>query len=85
MVYHGTLWGPTLWNAFVGDASLVFVSAVFYIVIYADDLNAFKGYHRRTANIVSFDDLRSRQGELHKWGRANQVTVDAGEEHFFIL
>ena len=61
------------------------MSAGFYIVIYADDLNSFKGYDGRTANARIFDDLKSRQGELHKWGRANQVTFDAGEEHFFIL
>ena len=59
MVYEGTVWGPPLWNDFVGDASLAFVSAGFYIVIYADDLNAFKSYHRRIADSMIFDDLRS--------------------------
>jgi len=29
MVYQGTVWGPSLWNAFVGDVSVVFVSVVF--------------------------------------------------------
>ena len=76
-----SIWGPPLWNDFVGDASLAFVSAGFYIVIYADDLNAFKGYDRRTANTVIFNNLRSRRGELHEWGRANQATFDASKEH----
>ena len=75
------MYGVPPWNAFVGDASLVFVSAGFYIVIYADDLNAFKGHHERTANSVIFDDLKSRQGEFHKWGWAIQVTFDAGKNN----
>ena len=53
MVYQGTVWGPTLWNAFIGDASMVFVSAGYCIVIYADDLNAFKAYDRSISNTGS--------------------------------
>ena len=85
MVYQGTVWGPSLWNAFVGDVPVVFVSAVFFIVIYADDLNAFKAYDRVLSNGLVFEDLRSRQSELHRWGRANRVTFDAGKECFCIL
>ena len=85
MVYQGTVWGPTLWNAFIGDASLVFVSAGYCIVIYADDLNAFKAYDRSISNAGIFADLQSRQIELHTWGRANRVTFDAGKEHFSVL
>ena len=50
MVFQGTVWGPTLWNAFVGDASCVFLSAGFYIIIYGDDFNAFKAYDRNVSN-----------------------------------
>ena len=79
MVYQGAVFGPSLWNAFVGDAAIVFESAGFCIVIYADDLNAFKAYDRSMSNNVILADLRSRQAELHKWGRANRVTFDASK------
>ena len=85
MVYQGTVWGPTLWNSFIGDASMVFVSVGYCIVIYADDLNAFKAYDRSISNAGIFADLQSRQIELHTWGRANRVTFDAGKEHFSVL
>ena len=85
MVYQSTIQGPTVWNACVGGVLLMFVWAEFYIVIYADDLNAFQVYVKGTANILNFDDLRSRQGEFHKCGRANQVTFETGKQHFGIL
>ena len=85
MVYQGTVWGPTLWNVFVGDASIVFESAGFSVVIYADDINAHKAYDRSISNVSVFEDLRCRQRELHRWGHANRVTFDAGKESFTIL
>ena len=68
IVYQGTVLGPSLWNAFVGDTSIVFESVGLCIVIYANDLNAFKAYHRSLSNTAILADLRSRQPELHRWG-----------------
>ena len=85
IVFQGSVWGPTLWNAFVGDASCVFLSAVFCIIIYADDLNAFKAYDRNVSNSTVLSELRTRQLELHRWGKANRVTFDAGKECFCVL
>ena len=85
MVYQGTVWGPTLWNVFVGDVVVVFESVGYSIVIYADDINAFKAFDRSVPNSAVFDDLKRRQVELHRWGFANQVTFDAGKESFTVL
>ena len=65
MVYQGTVFGPSLWNSFVGDASIVFECAGFCIVIYANNFNAFKPYHRSLSNTAILVDLRSRQLELY--------------------
>ena len=85
MVYQGTVWGPVLWNVFVGDVALVFESAGFSVVIYADDINAYKAYNRELGNDLVFADLKCRQRELHRWGAANQVAFDSGKESFTIL
>ncbi len=85
MVFQGTVWGPTLWNVFVGDAAIVFESAGFSVVIYADDVNAFKAYDASTPNATILADLRARQAELHRWGLANRVSFDAGKESFAVL
>ena len=76
IVFQGTVCGPTLGNAFVVDASCVFLSAVFCIIIYADDLNAFKAYDRKVANTTILPDLQSKQLELRRWDFANRATFD---------
>jgi hypothetical protein len=85
MVYQGTVWGPTLWNVFVGDAAVVFESLGFSVVVYADDVNAFKSFAASTSNIAIAAELRSAQAELHRWGFANRVTFDASKESVTIL
>ena len=57
---------------------------LFFIIIYVEDLNAFKAYDRKVPNAVVFSDLRSRQVELHRWGKANRVTFDVGKSHFCV-
>ena len=46
MVFQGTVWGFTLWNAFFGDCGFVIRACGFDLVVYAGDLNAFKFYSR---------------------------------------
>ena len=50
MVFQGTVWGPTLWNLYFGDAACVLQGYGYIIVIYADDYNAFKAFPRSTNN-----------------------------------
>ena len=85
MVYQGTVWGPSLWNVFVGDVACVVKARGFSIVIYADDINIFKQYPARIVNDRILEDLRSCQREIHAWGSANQITFDAGKESFAVL
>ena len=85
MVYQGTVWGPSLWNVFVGDVACVVKAHGFSIVIYVDDVNIFKQYPARIVNSRIFEDLRLIQRETHAWGSANQITFDAGKESFAIV
>ena len=85
MAFQGTVWGPSLWNVFVGDAAVVFESAGFTVVMYADDVNAFKAYPSSMSNACALADMKLRQAELHRWGLANRVTFGAGKEKFAVL
>ena len=85
MVFQGTVWGPSLWNAFFGDCVCAIQTCDFEAVIYADDCNAFKRYPSCFANRFIFEDLRECQLCLHKWGQANAVSFDAGKEETMII
>ena len=85
MVYQGTVWGPPFWNTFFSDSELALRALAFTAVFYADDLNAFKTFAATVSDETVLGELREAQLELHSWGRANQVTFDAGKESFHIL
>ena len=85
MVFQGTVWGPSLWNAFFGDCVCAIRGCSFDVVIYADDCNAFKRYPRSVSNALVESDLRECQRNLHTWGRANRVTFDAGKEETMVI
>ena len=46
---------------------------------------AFKTFPRIWSNDAILNQLRKCQRSLHKWGRANNITVDAGKEEFMII
>ena len=85
MVFQGTVWGPTLWNAFFGDCVCAIVGCGFEAVIYADDCNAFKLFSRNMSNNDVHDALLNCQTSLHAWGHANRVVFDAGKEESMII
>jgi hypothetical protein len=85
MVFQGTVWGPTLWNTYFGDAACVLQGYGYTIVIYADDYNAFKSFPSSTSNAHILQEIQSFQLELHTWGQGNQVIFDAGKESFMII
>ena len=68
-----------LWNAFFGDCIAVIRLTGFDLVVYADDLNAFKPYPRCLSNSAIQNDLHDCQLTTHRWGVANSVTFDAGK------
>ena len=85
MVYQGTVLGPPLWNIFYADAVLVVKVHGFLELIFADDLNCFKDFELSTSNSELHTEMRQCQGELHKWGRANQVVFDPSKESMHVL
>ena len=88
-VFRGTVFGPPLWNVHYGDARVTTARKGFLETVFADDYNSWKGYKTNrddpTQVAAILDDLRAAQGELHAWGRANQVAFDPGKESFHIL
>ena len=85
MVFQGTVWGPSLWNVFFGDCVCAVQCLGFDLVIYADDCNTFKAFPRALSNDLILTELQECQLSLHKWGRANGVTFDAGKEEMMII
>ena len=85
MVFQGTVWGSTLWNAFFGDCVCAIHDCDFEVVIYADDCNAFRGFPLCMSNGAILDELHEVQCRLHTWGRANRVIFDAGKEQMMII
>ena len=87
MVYQGTVLGPPLWNIYYADAAIAVKLHGFLEIVFADDLNCYKDFGLSTANSKLHAQMRQCQGELHKWGRANQVSFDPSKEsmHVFAL
>jgi hypothetical protein len=54
-------------------------------VIFTDDLNAYKVASSSTSVEKTMESINNVQGELHKWGHANQVVFDAANESKHIL
>jgi len=85
MVFQGTVSGPTLWNLFFEDARHAINEWFFTEVVFADDLNAYRVFPSHVANEMIEGILKSCQGELHRWGQANQVAFDAAKESRHIV
>jgi hypothetical protein len=85
MVFQGTVWGPTLWNAFFGDVRNAVHDAGFTEYVYADDLNAFRVFEHTVSNDDIDWSLITCQNRVHEWGDSNQVTFDASKESTHIL
>ena len=75
-VYQGTTWGPPLWNFFFADAAIPIQDADFTESMFADDLNAFRGFPKDFDNNYLKTEMEKCQNKLHYWGNANQVTFD---------
>ena len=85
MVFHGTVWGPPLWNSFYADSRRPIRMSDFSEIIFADDLNAWRKYDAATTHQTMIKAMTGCQEELHKWGQANQVSFDKDKEGMFIL
>ena len=76
IVYKGTILGPPLWNIHYGDAALAVNLHGFLEIVFADVLNCFKDFGVHTPNSELQVEMNRCQQELHKWGKANQVSFD---------
>ena len=85
MVFQGTVWGPPLWNSFYAESSRPIRKCDFQEIIFADDLNAWKKFTAGSSHADMLAGMKTCQGELHRWGSANQVSFDRDEEGMFIL
>ena len=85
MVCQGTSLGPPLWNIFYEDAADAVHLHDFLEIVFADDLNAYKAFDFTTANEALYVDMRNCQREVHKWGKANQVSFDPSKESMHVL
>jgi hypothetical protein len=85
MVFQGTVLGPQLWNLFFEDAARAVQEFFYEEVIFADDLNVYKVVPSSTSVEKALESIGNVQGELHKWGHANQVVFDTAKESKHIL
>ena len=85
MVYQGTVLGPPLWNVYYADAAVAVNMIGFLEIVFADDLNCFKDFGLNVTHETMHGEMHQCQLELHKWGKANQVSFDPGKESKHIL
>ena len=85
MVYQGTVLGPPLWNVYYADAAAAVNLIGFLEIVFADDLNCFKDFGFNVTYETMREEMNQCQLELHKWGKANQVSFDPGKESKHIL
>ena len=64
-VYQGTTWGPPLWNHYYADAKHAIHDANFIESIFADDLNAFRGFKTTISDDQIRKELKECQRLLH--------------------
>lgn len=85
MVYQGKVLGPLLWNIYYADAAIAVKVHGFLEIVFADDLNCFKDFWIHISNSDLHEEMRRCQQELHKRGKANQVSFDPSKESTHVL
>ena len=56
-VFQGTVWGPSLWNLFFEDARFAIEVLQYVVMVFADDLNAYKSFAKHVENSVVLQDI----------------------------
>jgi hypothetical protein len=84
-VFQGTVLGPPLWNLFFADVILPAESTGGDGKIFADDLNVFKEFDIATPSAEMLRSMAVCRERVHKWGRTNRVSFDAGKEHIVVI
>ena len=84
-VFQGTVLGPCLWNVFFADVTGPAASTGGDAKMFADDLNVFQKFDQKVGNEEIVRTMGVCRERVHKWGRVNRVSFDAGKEHIVIL
>ena len=84
-VFQGTVLGPKLWNTFFADIKNVLTLVDLILLLFADDLNAYKLFPRSVSNEVILEQLKRGQSECHKWGSVSQVEFERTKEIFTVI
>ena len=79
MVFQGTVLGPTLWNLYENARRAIHETG-FEEIVYVDDLNELKEFAHNASVVSVMAEAKKCQTELHKWGRANQVSFDPAKD-----
>ena len=85
MVYQGIVLSQQLWTICDADTAFAVNLVGFLEIIFADDLNCYKDFGIHIPNPSLNAEMRRCQGELHKWGRANQINLDPTNKSQHIL
>ena len=85
MVFLGTVLDRSFWNLFYEDARRAIHETSFEEIVYADDSNGFEEFEHNASVESVLADAKKCQTELHKWGRAKQVSFDPAKESAHIV
>ena len=84
-VFQGTVLGPPLWNSFFADVADPASAAEGKEAIFADDLNVFHEFDRRTPVADIMSELSGCRERVHTWGVTNRVSFDPAKEHLVVI
>ena len=84
-VYQGTVLGPIQWDVHFEDVHVPVRNSHFKEVLFADDLNSYKGYDSTTSNKLIIKQCKKCQTEIHKWGDAKRITFEPAKESMSII
>ena len=84
-VFQGTVIGPTLWDVHFEDVHVPVRNRGFKEVLFADDLNSYKGFNGTATNKSIMKRSIKCQQEVHKWGAAKNITFEPDKGSMSII
>ena len=84
MVYQGTVLGPPFWDLFFASCRHAVNEHDFREVVFVDDLNYYRKFHRDFSNEHIYKILNACQESVHKWGETHQVEFESSKESMHI-
>jgi len=84
-VFQGTVLGPILWDIFFEDVDVPIRNSGYKEVTFADDLNSYRRFESTVSNKIIMRKSVKCQSEVHKWGRAKQITFEPSKESMSVI